>query len=80
MNHFGCPAVYPDQLLSGFNFFVPIFLSVIYVVTFILNVGYIVEERENKTKVSFMDETSSCEHTWYNELIEIIIFTDILVD
>ncbi|CAF1258424.1 unnamed protein product [Rotaria sp. Silwood1] len=50
MYHFGCPEVYLDQLHSGFNFFVPLFYSIIYVVTFILNVGYIVEERANKTK------------------------------
>ncbi|CAF2146243.1 unnamed protein product [Rotaria magnacalcarata] len=50
MNHFGCPEVYIDQLSSGFAFFVPLFFSIIYVVTFVLNVGYIVEERANKTK------------------------------
>ncbi|CAF3946627.1 unnamed protein product, partial [Rotaria sordida] len=50
MYHFGCPEVYLDQLHSGFNFFIPLFYSIIYVVTFILNVGYIVEERANKTK------------------------------
>ena len=27
------------------------FFSIIFVVTFIMNVGYVVEERENKTKV-----------------------------
>jgi hypothetical protein len=52
LNHFGCPQVYLDQLHSGFSFFVPIFFSIIYVVTFLLNVGYIVEERANKTKVN----------------------------
>ncbi|CAF1233873.1 unnamed protein product [Adineta ricciae] len=50
LNHFGCPAVYLDQLHAGFSFFVPLFYSIIYLVTFILNLGYIVEERANKTK------------------------------
>ncbi|UJR09005.1 hypothetical protein I4U23_013254 [Adineta vaga] len=50
MNHFGCPEVYLDQLHSGFSFFVPLFYAIIYLVTFILNLGYIVEERANKTK------------------------------
>ncbi|CAF1240137.1 unnamed protein product [Adineta steineri] len=50
MNHFECPDVYVDQLHSGFNFFVPLFFSIIYLVTFVLNLGYIVEERANKTK------------------------------
>jgi hypothetical protein len=56
MKHIGCPAVYLDQLHMGFSFFVPLFYSVIYLVTFVLNLGYIVEERANKTKVG--DEQS----------------------
>jgi hypothetical protein len=52
MNHFGCPAVYVDQLHTGFSFFVPLFYALIYIVTFLLNLGYIVEERANKTKVN----------------------------
>lgn len=44
--------MYLDQLHSGFNFFVPLFFSIIYLVTFVLNLGYVVEERANKTKVS----------------------------
>jgi len=52
MNHFGCPEVYLDLLHGGFSLFVPLFYSIIYLVTFILNVGYIVEERANKTKVN----------------------------
>ncbi len=52
MHHCGCPEFYFDRLHSNFTFFVSIFFAVINVVTFILNVGYIVEERENKTKVS----------------------------
>lgn len=63
MNHFGCPEVYLDQLHSGFYFFVPIFFAIIYVVTFILNVGYIVEERANKTKVNIYHKGSS--HTFF---------------
>jgi len=50
MTHFGCPAVYLDTLHIGFSFFVPLFYAIIYLVTFVLNVGYIVEERANKTK------------------------------
>ncbi|CAF0914028.1 unnamed protein product [Rotaria sp. Silwood1] len=50
MNHFGCPEYYFDQLHSVFGFFIPIFFSIIFLVTFIMNVGYIVEERQNKTK------------------------------
>ncbi|UJR17400.1 hypothetical protein I4U23_004295 [Adineta vaga] len=50
MNHFGCPEVYLDILHGGFSLFIPLFYSIIYLVTFILNVGYIVEERANKTK------------------------------
>ncbi|CAF0922953.1 unnamed protein product [Adineta ricciae] len=50
LNHFGCPAYYMDQLHSFYGFFIPIFFSFIFVVTFIMNVGYVVEERENKTK------------------------------
>jgi hypothetical protein len=52
MNHFGCPEVYLDQLHTGFSFFVPLFYALIYIVTFLLNLGYIVEERANKTKVN----------------------------
>jgi hypothetical protein len=51
LNHFGCPAVYLDGLHAAFSFFVPLFYSIVYVVTFLLNLGYIVEERGNKTKV-----------------------------
>ena len=51
MNHFGCPAVHIDALHVGFSFFVPLFYVLIYIVTFLLNLGYIVEERANKTKV-----------------------------
>jgi hypothetical protein len=51
MKHFGCPEVYLDLLHSGFSFFVPLFFAIVYLVTFILNLGYIVEERANKTKV-----------------------------
>jgi len=54
MNHFGCPEVYLDLLHGGFSLFVPLFYSIIYLVTFILNVGYIVEERANKTKVKII--------------------------
>ncbi|CAF0848696.1 unnamed protein product [Rotaria sordida] len=50
MNHFGCPEYYLDQLHSVFGFFIPIFFSIIFLITFIMNVGYIVEERQNKTK------------------------------
>ncbi|CAF4262993.1 unnamed protein product, partial [Adineta steineri] len=50
MNHFGCPAYYLDQLQSIYGFFIPIFFSIVFVVTFIMNVGYVVQERENKTK------------------------------
>ncbi|CAF0732502.1 unnamed protein product [Adineta steineri] len=50
MNHFGCPAYYSDQLQSIYGFFIPIFFSIVFVVTFIMNVGYVVQERENKTK------------------------------
>jgi hypothetical protein len=52
MNHFGCPEVSLDQLHTGFSFFVPLFYALIYIVTFLLNLGYIVEERANKTKVN----------------------------
>ena len=52
MNHLGCPQFYLDQLHSLYGFFIPIFFSIIFVVTFVINVGYIVEERENKTKVT----------------------------
>jgi hypothetical protein len=52
MYHFGCPAYNFDQLHSIYAFFIPIFLSLLFLVTFIINVGYIVEERQNKTKVS----------------------------
>jgi hypothetical protein len=51
MNHIGCPKYYSDQLHSIYGFFIPIFFSLIFVVTFIINVGYVVQERENKTKV-----------------------------
>jgi hypothetical protein len=51
MNHFGCPGFYDDTLHSFFAFFVPMFYSIIYMITFLMNVGYIVEERQNKTKV-----------------------------
>jgi hypothetical protein len=67
MNHFGCPEFYMDQLHSGFSFFVPLFFAIIYVVTFILNVGYIVEERANKTKVKI----SSSLQISYKNLIDI---------
>ncbi|CAF1520755.1 unnamed protein product, partial [Didymodactylos carnosus] len=50
LDHLGCPAYYDDQLNSVYNFFVPIFISTIYMITFIMNVGYIVEERHTKTK------------------------------
>ncbi|UJR36715.1 hypothetical protein I4U23_029431 [Adineta vaga] len=50
LNHFGCPGYYLDQLHSFYGFFIPIFFSIIFVVTFIMNVGYVVEERQNKTK------------------------------
>jgi hypothetical protein len=52
MNQFGCPAVYLDQLYSDFRFFVPLFFALIYILTFLWNLGYIVEERANKTKVN----------------------------
>ena len=52
MRHFGCPEFYSDALHSGFSFFVPLFFSVVYLVSFVLNTGYIVEERANKTKVN----------------------------
>jgi hypothetical protein len=52
MNHFGCPEFYLDPLHTGFSFFVPLFYMLIYLVTFLLNLGYIVEERANKTKVN----------------------------
>jgi hypothetical protein len=52
MNHFGCPEVYLDPLHTGFSFFVPLFYMLIYLITFLLNLGYIVEERANKTKVN----------------------------
>lgn len=51
MNHFGCPAYYHDSFQSEFGFFVPILYSLIFMMTFMLNVGYIVDERRNKTKV-----------------------------
>jgi hypothetical protein len=54
MKHFGCPEVYLDLLHGDFSLFVPLFYSIIYLVTFILNVGYIVEERANKTKVKII--------------------------
>ena len=52
MNHFGCPSTYYDQLHTIFSFFVVVFLSISYSVTFIINLGFIVEERQNKTKVT----------------------------
>ena len=51
LNHLGCPQVIIDQLHSVYGFFIPMFFSIIFVITFIMSVGYIVEERENKTKV-----------------------------
>ena len=51
MQHFGCIGFYLDRLHSLYAFFIPIFFSIVFVVTFIMNVGYIVEERQNKTKV-----------------------------
>jgi hypothetical protein len=53
LKHFGCPGVNLDNLHIGFSFFVQLFYSIIYLVTFVLNVGYIVEERANKTKVRY---------------------------
>ncbi|CAF1026567.1 unnamed protein product [Didymodactylos carnosus] len=50
LNHFGCPEYYFDQLHSLYNFFIPIFFSFIYLITFMMNIGYIVDERQNKTK------------------------------
>ncbi|CAF1607738.1 unnamed protein product, partial [Adineta ricciae] len=49
-NHFGCPKAYDDQLNSIYESFVPIYFSMIFLITFMINIGYIVEERENKTK------------------------------
>ncbi|CAF2071729.1 unnamed protein product [Rotaria magnacalcarata] len=50
MNHFGCPAYFYDAFQSEFGFFIPILFSFIFIMTFILNVGYIVDERRNKAK------------------------------
>ncbi|CAF3058558.1 unnamed protein product [Rotaria sp. Silwood2] len=50
MNHFGCPAHYYDTFQSEFGFFIPILFSLTFMMTFMLNVGYIVEERRNKAK------------------------------
>ncbi|CAF3684827.1 unnamed protein product [Rotaria sp. Silwood1] len=50
MNHFGCPEYYYDTFQSEFGFFIPILFSLTYMMTFMLNVGYIVEERRNKAK------------------------------
>ena len=61
LNHFGCPEYHLDTLHSTYAFFIPIFFSIIFVVTFILSVGYIVEERQNKTKVSFLTTRESYE-------------------
>ncbi|CAF3610572.1 unnamed protein product [Rotaria sordida] len=50
MNHFGCPGYYYDSFQSEFGFFIPILFSLTYMMTFMLNVGYIVDERQNKAK------------------------------
>ncbi|CAF2249794.1 unnamed protein product [Rotaria magnacalcarata] len=50
MNHFGCPAYFYAAFQSEFGFFIPILFSFIFIMTFILNVGYIVDERRNKAK------------------------------
>ncbi|CAF3881561.1 unnamed protein product [Rotaria sordida] len=50
MNHFGCPEYYYDSFQSEFGFFIPILFSLTYMMTFMLNVGYIVDERQNKAK------------------------------
>jgi len=68
MNHFGCPRMYIDQLQTVYSFFIPVFFSIIYLVTFIMNVGYIVTERENKTKVKkkFIGSFFVCLFVYFN--------------
>ncbi|CAF1254126.1 unnamed protein product, partial [Didymodactylos carnosus] len=56
LNHFGCPSYYDDQLYSQNNFFLCIFIALIFMITFIMNLGYIVEERHNKIKQLEKDE------------------------
>ncbi|CAM4944466.1 unnamed protein product [Rotaria socialis] len=69
LNHFGCPEYYADQLHSVYGFFIPIFFSIIFLVTFIMNVGYIVNERENKTKEYLRIYGL---RTWLNNLVWMI--------
>ncbi|CAF1505670.1 unnamed protein product, partial [Didymodactylos carnosus] len=66
LNHIGCPAYYEDDLYSVYNFFIPIFISIIYTITFIMNVGYVVEERHNKVKEYFRIFGLN---TWINNLV-----------
>ncbi len=51
LDHFGCPEYYFDEFHSTYAFFIPILISLVFITSFILNVGYIVEERRDKTKV-----------------------------